>query len=108
LYLIESKHTQRGKLTHTSDIKDGLIKMILYRNLVDVRRAGKSVEFVPVLRLTANEMQGAITSEAKSEELTKFIETNRFDSKQTEFLKKLFAEAQANNFLIKLEQATTK
>ncbi|HEX8194591.1 MAG TPA: VWA domain-containing protein [Pyrinomonadaceae bacterium] len=108
LYLIESKHTQRGKLTHTSDIKDGLIKMILYRNLIDVRRGSKSVKFVPVLRLTANEMQGAITSEAKPEELAKFIETNRFDFKQGELLKKLFAEAQANNFLIKLEQATTK
>jgi hypothetical protein len=108
LYLIESKHTQRGNLTHTNDIKDGLIKMILYRNLIDVRRGGKPIKFVPVLRLTANEMQGAITSGAKTEELAKFIETNRFDSKQAELLKKLFAEAQANNFLIKLEQATTK
>lgn len=108
LYLIESKHTERGKLTHTSDIKDGLIKMILYRNLTDVRRHGKLVKFVPVLRLTAKEMQGAINSAAKPEELAKFIETNRFDSKQIDLLKKLFAEARENNFLIKLEQATTK
>ncbi|MDQ4120120.1 MAG: VWA domain-containing protein [Acidobacteriota bacterium] len=108
LYLIESKHTQRGKLTHTNDIKDGLIKMILYRNLLDVRRGGKLVKSLPVLRLTAKEMQGAITSEAKPEEIAKFIETNRFDLKQAELLKKLFAEAQANNFLIKFEQATTK
>ena len=73
LYLIESKHNQGGKLTHKSDIKDGLIKMILYRNLVDVRQNGKPVKFLPVLRLTASEMQGAITSEAKPEELQKFI-----------------------------------
>lgn len=108
LYLIESKHTQRGKLTNTSDIKDGLIKMILYRNLLDVRRSGKAVKFLPVLRLTAKEMQGAITSESKPEELAKFVETNRFDAKQAELLKKLFAEARENNFLVKLEQATTK
>lgn len=99
LHLIESKHTERGKLTHASDVKDGLIKMILYRNLVNVARNGKPIQFVPVLRLTAKEMQSAITSTAKPEELAKFIETNRFDFKQADFLKKLFAEARENNFL---------
>jgi hypothetical protein len=53
-------------------------------------------------------MQSSLTSEAKPEELAKFVAANRFNSKQAELLKKLFAEAQTNNFLIRLEQATTK
>lgn len=108
LFLIESKHNQGGKLTNVSDIKDGLIKMIVYRNLVDVRRGGKLVKFMPVLRLTASEMQGAITSENSPEEFAKFVEQNRFDRRQIELLSSLFAEARANNFLIKLERASTK
>jgi VWFA-related protein len=108
LYLIESKHNEGGNLTGTSDIKDALVKMILYSSLTDVRAGGKTVKFKPVVRLTASEMQSSLTSEAKPEELAKFVAANRFNARQTELLKKLFAEAQANNFLIKLEPATTK
>ncbi len=35
--LIESKHTSRGTLPSIEDIKDGLIKMVLFTNLKDVR-----------------------------------------------------------------------
>jgi hypothetical protein len=108
LYLIESKHNQGGKLTGTGDIKEGLVKMIVYRNMVDVRRNGKPVKFIPVLRLTASQMQGSISSEAKPEDLAKFIELNRFDRKQAELLQNLFKEAKQNDFLIRLEQANTK
>ncbi|HZH34982.1 MAG TPA: hypothetical protein VEX64_09090, partial [Pyrinomonadaceae bacterium] len=108
LYLIESKHNQGGKLTGTGDIKEGLVKMIVYRNMVDVRRNGKPVKSMPVLRLTASQMQGSISSEAKPEDLAKFIELNRFDRKQAELLQNLFKEAKQNDFLIRLEQADTK
>jgi len=82
--------------------------MIVYRNMVDVRRDGKAVKFKPVLRLTASEMQGAITSDAKDTELAKFIEANRYNRKQAEMLQKLFAEARENSFIVELEQAATQ
>lgn len=107
LYLIESKHNQGGKLTNTSDIKDALIKMIIYRNLFDVQRGGKLVKFKPVVRLTASQMQGAVSSGDADEKLKEFCRINNYDTRQTDFLQKLFIEARSNNFLVKLERADT-
>jgi len=51
VYLIEGKHS-KGVLPSIEDIKDGLIKMILFTNLEDVRINGKSFKPKPVLKLT--------------------------------------------------------
>ncbi|MCD6085888.1 hypothetical protein J7J41_02780 [bacterium] len=51
VYLIESKHS-KGKLPSIGDIKDGLIKMILFTNLEDARINGESFKPKPVLKLT--------------------------------------------------------
>lgn len=107
LFLIESKHNQGGKLTNPSDIKDGLVKMILYRNLLDVRVKNKAVKFKPVLRLTASLMRGAATSDASDADFKKFLESNNFDRAQTDLLRLLIEEARRNDFLIRLEQAET-
>jgi len=50
--LIEAKHTRTNKLPSLGDIKDGLIKMILFTNLVDVRQDGKKLNPVPIIKLT--------------------------------------------------------
>ncbi|MBC7795681.1 MAG: VWA domain-containing protein [Pyrinomonadaceae bacterium] len=107
LYLIESKHHQGGKLTSIGDIKEGLVKMMVYRNLVDVKRNGKPVKHKAVLRLTANKTIGAITSDAKPEEIAKFIEANNFNAKQAKLLRDLMQEATFNNFVVRVEQADT-
>lgn len=49
--LIEAKHSTRG-FPSISDIKDGLIKMILFSNLVNVRVDGKELNSNAVLKLT--------------------------------------------------------
>ncbi|MDR0867049.1 MAG: hypothetical protein LBP75_01055 [Planctomycetota bacterium] len=51
--LIEGKHTKNGALPSLDDIKDGLLKMILYANLQEVAVAGKPFAPAPVLKLTA-------------------------------------------------------
>lgn len=51
VYLIEGKHS-KGTLPSIGDIKDGLIKMILFTNLEDVRINGESFKPKPVLKLT--------------------------------------------------------
>ena len=107
LYLIESKHNQGDKLTGTSDLKDGLVKMILYRNLVDVKRNGKPIKFLPVLRLTASQMQSRVTSADDDSKLKEFCLANNYTRTQTDFLQKLFNEARHNKFLIRLEPADT-
>jgi len=51
VYLIEAKHS-KGSLPSIGDIKDGLIKMILFTNLEDVKMDGKKYNPKPVLKLT--------------------------------------------------------
>ena len=53
--LIEGKHTETSELPSLGDIKDGLIKMILFTNLEDVRVGNKSYKSVPILKLTAED-----------------------------------------------------
>ncbi len=67
LHLIEGKHTQTGILPSEGDIKDGLIKMILFTNLENVTMDGRKHNPVPVLRLTTgNEFKESLLSKAKA------------------------------------------
>ena len=54
LHLIEAKHTRTGNLPSEGDIKDGLIKMILFTNLENVVVNEHKFYPVPVLKLTTN------------------------------------------------------
>lgn len=51
VYLIEGKHS-KGTLPSIGDIKDGLIKMILFTNLEDIKIGDKNYNAKPVLKLT--------------------------------------------------------
>ncbi|MGI8469691.1 MAG: VWA domain-containing protein [Pyrinomonadaceae bacterium] len=104
LFLIEDKHSQRAHLPSENDIKDGLLKMIIYTNLRNVRVGGNSVLQKPVLKLTSTKMVGAINSNSNEPDTVKFFEANLFDIPTRNFLQKLFAEARENNFTIKLEK----
>ena len=52
LLLIEGKHTKSRNLPSLSDIKDGLLRMILLTNLKDVKIKGKQYNPIPILKLT--------------------------------------------------------
>jgi len=52
LYLIEGKHSKEKKLPSLEDIKDGLLKMILFTNLENVQIEGKNYNPIPILKLT--------------------------------------------------------
>jgi hypothetical protein len=108
VYLIEAKHSQRVRLTNESDIKDALIKMMIYTNLRNVRVGGKPLDFQIVLKLTSSKINGSINSTAKDEELAKYCSDNLLDYSQKEFLRKLFTEAQVNKFTVIMEKAETK
>ena len=50
--LIEAKHTKENKLPSIGDIKDGLLKMILFTNLENVKIDNKYYNPIPILKLT--------------------------------------------------------
>lgn len=96
IYLIEDKHSKNSILPSIGDIKDGLLKMILYTNLKDVFVNGKKYTPIPVLKLTSSKLTSNVS---KSD-----IKTNRFlNQKQKTILNILFEEADENGFKVIIE-----
>ena len=52
IHLIDAKHTKEDKLPSLGDIKDGLLKMILFTNLEDVKVDKQKVNPSSILKLT--------------------------------------------------------
>lgn len=84
LYIIEGKHSKKDKLPSIEDIKDGLLKMILFCNLVEVKIISQSFNVIPVLKLTTG----------------KGFDIKDLSEKTMELLGKLKDEAKENNFKI--------
>ncbi|MDQ6789006.1 MAG: hypothetical protein M3033_19560 [Acidobacteriota bacterium] len=102
LHLIESKHSKSGKLPSVGDIKDGLLRMMLYTNLENVRIGDNLFASLPVLRLTSGNIVGEISSQFEIEERAKFFRVNNFNKRQIEFMQSLFVEAKENDFVVYL------
>ena len=86
LYLIEGKHTKTGILPSTGDIKDGLIKMILFTNLVNVFLNEKEFVPIPVLKLTS----------------TQKLDFSLLKGRKRNFMEELKKEAKINGFKLKV------
>jgi len=86
VFLIEGKHSKTNSLPSLEDIKDGLLKMILFTNLEDVKADGEKYKPIAVLKLTVEN----------------HFNENQLSSSQREILKLLRVEAKVNNFQIML------
>jgi len=98
IYLIEAKHSKNSLLPSIGDIKDGLLKMILYTNLKNVSVNDKKYTAIPVLKLTSSKL----TKHIYQTEIDTNTELNK---RQKEILKKLFNEANENKFKVIIEKA---
>ncbi len=54
IYLVEGKHSKQSIIPSLQDIKDGLVKMILFTNLKEVKIDNADYMPVSVLKLTSN------------------------------------------------------
>lgn len=99
LYLCESKHSKNSLLPSNDDIKDGILKLMLYNNLSKIEGYDS---FKIVLRLTSSLLQDSII--LPSENLESFINNNVFLNSQISILKSLNLEAKQNNFEIWINQ----
>ncbi|MCW4008901.1 MAG: hypothetical protein NWF09_09485 [Candidatus Bathyarchaeota archaeon] len=86
LHLIEGKHTREKKLPSLNDIKDGLIKMILFTNLVEVKVGNQEYNAIPILKLTTGHT----------------TKVDSFISKEKAILNSLMQESKKNNFRVLL------
>lgn len=102
VYLIEGKHSKNAILPSKGDIKDGLLKMILYSNLSSVTANGIKINSVAVLSLTSSKLKGQITSKSSSKEILNFQHENEIFNQQAVLFGDLLKEAEKNNFIIKI------
>jgi hypothetical protein len=84
ILLIEGKHSKSGSLPSLEDIKDGLIKMVLFTNLRDVQLKGKRYNSQAVLKLTTG----------------KGFDSNLLNDRQKKIYSLLDKEAEINGFKI--------
>ena len=100
--LIESKHSKRSLLPSIGDIKDGLLKMILFSNLVDVTVDNKSMKSEATLIFTSPIIKGSVHSKDSNNAINTFFEQNKLTAKRQKLIKTLFEEANKNNFTIEI------
>ena len=108
IFLIEAKHSITSKLPSVGDIKDGLLKMILYCNLQNVTVNDESYDSIPVLKLTSSELENRITSESNKSEIEDFFSKNDFSKKHRNIIEILFRECKENKFLVIIENGDIK
>jgi len=105
IYLIEGKHSRNALLPSVGDIKDGLLKMILYTNLKEVKVNGIEYKPIPVIKLTSTKFKGSMLSSDNADKINNFISNQNFSKNQQSLIEKLLIEAKENNFLINIEKA---
>jgi len=105
LFLIEAKHSKTSLLPSVGDIKDGLLKMILYTNLENVFVNNKKYQTVPVIKLTSTNLEERFSTEENTTEIENYIENSNFTETQKKIVKVLLEEAQENNFNVIIENA---
>ncbi|MDR1680143.1 MAG: hypothetical protein LBR81_10290 [Prevotellaceae bacterium] len=103
VYLIESKHSANSILPSKGDIKDGLLKMILYSNLCEVEVDDVKMKSKAVLKLTSTKVKSEISSESRVFDRGRFIAENDFKPEMQVFISELFREAEENRFEIKIK-----
>jgi len=105
LNLIECKHSKSSLLPSKGDIKDGLLKLILYSNLTEVKANKKKVKYQVTLKLTSSKLKGSINSQNSKEEINSFAINNSFSTQHLNIVETIFKEARQNNFIIQIQNS---
>ncbi len=92
IYLIEGKHSKQSAIPSLEDIKDGLVKMILFTNLKEVKIGTTEYTPVPILKLTTGLR----------------FSGNRLRKSQIDVLRLLKKEAKENGFQVMINDTNLK
>ncbi|MCX7736655.1 MAG: hypothetical protein N2319_08060 [Candidatus Kapabacteria bacterium] len=103
IFLIETKHSNRSLIPSARDIKDGLLKMILFTNLKDIKILTKKYKSTPILKLTSSKLTKGITSNNSDVVFQKFKKDNNLTYKQGVLINNLLEEARYNSFKLIIE-----
>lgn len=92
IYLIEGKHSKQSLIPSLEDIKDGLVKMILFTNLKEVKIGTIEYTHIPILKLTTGIS----------------FSTERLRESQIDVLRLLKKEARENSFQVVINDTNLK
>jgi hypothetical protein len=102
VYLIEGKHSKNAILPSIGDIKDGLLKMILYSNLCEVAVDGVQMQSQAVLNLTSTKIKGKLNSNDCQVIKDLFFDANNLTLTHMVLIEDLFSEAEENGFEVRI------
>ena len=100
LHLCENKHSKNALLPSSDDIKDGLLKLMLYNNIDSI---DGYTSFKIVLKLTSSILQADFALPHKN--LAQIFKDNDFSLKEQSILQALNTESLKNNFVIWINNA---
>lgn len=101
--LIESKYSKYSLLPSLGDIKDGLIKMVLYSNFDKCYVNNKVIKSNSVLILSSEKLKGEINSKTSIKDIDYFFGKNNFKNSQKELVNNLIEESILNNFELRIK-----
>ncbi len=102
ILLTEAKNTNTSLLPKIGDIKDGLLKMMLYQNLDHVYRNEERRSHKASLKLTSPYIQGNIFSTSSESLLQDFFRLNNFNQVNKKLIQQVFHEANSNHFTVQI------
>lgn len=100
IWLIEKKHSKNALVPSMNDIKDGIIRMILFTNLAETKIDDKFFNHFSVLGLTSSMFRGYCHNYMTLKDILNCLGENDFSIKQKKTILSVFNEGKQNNFLV--------
>ncbi len=100
LFLIEKKHSKNALFPSIADIKDGIVKMMLFVNLAETKVENKVVNHSSTLGLTSAKFKGFCYSSMPEQEIRSCLVRNSFSPQQQRTILSVFNEGKLNNFSV--------
>ncbi len=99
LFLLEKKHSKNSLFPSIDDIKDGIVRMMLFVNLAETKIVNRVVNHFSVLGLTSVKFKGFCHNIIPEPETRSCLATNNFSIQQQKTILSVFHEGKLNNFL---------
>jgi hypothetical protein len=100
LLLIEKKHSRNSLFPGIGDIKDGIVKMMLFVNLSETKIVNRAVDHFSALGLTSAKLTGFCHNSMSEQEIKTCLAKNSFSQQQQKTILTVFDEGKLNKFLV--------
>ena len=100
LLLIEKKHSRNSLFPSIGDIKDGIVKMMLFVNLSETKSVNRVINHFSALGLTSAKFEGFCHNGMSGQEIKTCLAKNSFSPQQQKTILSVFDEGKLNNFLV--------